>query len=33
MPGIIILKKEIANFIVSQIDNKTYIHKIPFIAI
>ncbi|OHX31129.1 NAD(P)H-binding protein [Bacillus mycoides] len=33
MPGIIISNKEIANFIVSQIDNKTYIHKTPFIAI
>ncbi|MDV6039797.1 hypothetical protein N7X28_25510 [Bacillus sp. SM-B1] len=33
MPGIIISNKEIANYIVSQIDNKTYIHKAPFIAI
>ncbi|HDR7624962.1 TPA: NAD(P)H-binding protein [Bacillus mycoides] len=33
MPGMIISNKEIANFIVHQIDNKTYIHKTPFIAI
>lgn len=33
MPGAMISNKEIANFIISQIDNKEYIHKIPFIAI
>lgn len=33
MPGAMISNKEIANFIISQIDNKEYIHKTPFIAI
>ncbi|MGG2134748.1 NAD(P)H-binding protein [Bacillus sp. S2(2024)] len=33
MPGTMISNKEIANFIISQIDNKEYIHKTPFIAI
>ncbi|MFD0769962.1 NAD(P)H-binding protein [Bacillus sp. CGMCC 1.60114] len=33
MPGTIISNKEIASFIISQIDNKAYIHKTPFIAI
>lgn len=33
MPGTTISNKEIASFIISQIDNKAYIHKTPFIAI
>lgn len=33
MPGTMITNKEIASFIISQIDNKAYIHKTPFIAI
>ncbi|NRD76827.1 NAD(P)H-binding protein [Bacillus sp. BRMEA1] len=32
MPGSFITNKEIASFIISQMDNKAYIHKTPFIA-